>query len=294
PVPFHKVDLLDIDGLRHIFRSYSFSHVIHFAALKAVAESVENPLLYYRNNITGTLNLLDVMVEFGVTNIVFSSSATVYKYDPQGRPLQEDFALGCTNPYGRTKFFMECIIEDVVTSQKLRGNHHWNAIMLRYFNPTGAHPSGAMGEDPHQQIPNNLMPYVSQVAVGRRDKVRIFGNDYPTHDGTGVRDYIHVMDLAEGHVAALRKLSSGDCGFQVYNLGTGVGYSVLDMIRAMSTASGRSIPYVFDNRRPGDLPTVVCDTTKSELELNFKAKRSVKDMCADLWRWQSMHVNGYK
>ncbi|KAJ1920748.1 hypothetical protein H4219_001147 [Mycoemilia scoparia] len=286
-VPFHQIDLQDVQSLRKVFQKYSIKGVIHFAALKSVGESVEKPLLYYRNNITGTLNLLDVMVEFGVKDIVFSSSATVYKADPKNRPLKEDCDLGCINPYGRTKYFMESIIKDVVDSQE-----GWNAIMLRYFNPTGAHPSGDMGEDP-QEIPNNLMPYVSQVAIGKLEKVHVFGNDYDTIDGTGVRDYIHVMDLAEGHLAALKKLGEKKCGFDVYNLGSGTGYSVLEMIRAMSKACGHDIPYIFDKRRPGDLGTVVCDPSKSEAELGFKVKHGLEEMCADLWRWQSNYPNGY-
>ncbi|KAI8318929.1 UDP-glucose 4-epimerase [Martensiomyces pterosporus] len=285
-IPFHKVDLADMDGLRGVFKQYSFSSVIHFAALKAVGESVKKPLAYYRNNITGTLNLLDVMIEFSVKNIVFSSSATVYKADPEGRPLREDNELGCINPYGRTKLYMEGIIRDVVDAES-----GWNAVMLRYFNPTGAHESGTMGEDP-KQIPNNLMPYVSQVAVGKLEEVHVFGTDYNTRDGTGVRDYIHVMDLAEAHVAALKRLPA-DHGYEVFNLGSGSGQSVLEMIDSMSIACGHEIPYVNDPRRAGDVATVICDPTKSSQVLGFTVSRDIKQMCADLWRWQESNPSGY-
>ncbi|KAJ1951327.1 hypothetical protein FBU59_000224 [Linderina macrospora] len=285
-IPFHKVDLGDLESLRGVFRQYRFSSVIHFAALKAVGESVRKPLNYYRNNITGTLNLLDVMIEFGVKNLVFSSSATVYKADPEGKPLREDNPLGCTNPYGRTKLYMEGIIHDVTDAE-----HGWNAIMLRYFNPTGAHVSGRMGEDP-KQIPNNLMPYVSQVAVGKLKEVHVFGTDYNTRDGTGVRDYIHVMDLAEAHVAALKRLTDNH-GYEVFNLGSGTGQSVLEMVDAMSAACGHKIPYVNDPRRPGDVATVICDPSKSAKELGFTVSRDLKTMCEDLWRWQENNPNGY-
>ncbi|KAJ2231281.1 hypothetical protein IWW45_005522 [Coemansia sp. RSA 485] len=285
-LPFHKVDLADIEDLRAVFRQYNIASVVHFAALKAVGESVHQPLSYYRNNISGTLNLMDVMVEFGVKDIVFSSSATVYQASPNGEPFREDSVLGCTSPYGRTKLYMESIIQDVVTAQQ-----GWNAVMLRYFNPTGAHESGTMGEDP-RQIPNNLMPYVSQVAVGKLDKVHVFGNDYKTRDGTGVRDYIHVMDLAEAHVAALKKLSQG-CGYQIFNVGSGAGQSVLEMVNAMSEACGHQIPYVIDARRPGDIDTIVCDPSKAEKELGFKVTRDLRQMCADLWRWQVANPEGY-
>ncbi|KAJ1944500.1 hypothetical protein EC988_005974 [Linderina pennispora] len=285
-IPFHKVDLGDLEGLRGVFRQYKFSSVIHFAALKAVGESVRKPLNYYRNNITGTLNLLDVMIEFDVKNIVFSSSATVYKADPEGKPLREDSPLGCTNPYGRTKLYMESIIRDVTDAE-----HGWNAIMLRYFNPTGAHVSGRMGEDP-KQIPNNLMPYVSQVAVGKLKEVHVFGTDYNTRDGTGVRDYIHVMDLAEAHVAALKRLPDNH-GYEVFNLGSGTGQSVLEMIDAMSVACGHKIPHVNDPRRPGDVATVICNPDKAAGELGFKVSRDLKSMCEDLWRWQENNPNGF-
>ncbi|KAJ1719436.1 hypothetical protein LPJ53_005812 [Coemansia erecta] len=286
-LPFHKVDLGDIDGLRAVFKQYNISSVIHFAALKAVGESVHKPLTYYRNNVAGTLNLLDVMIEFGVKDIVFSSSATVYKNDPEGRPFREDYSeLGSNSPYGRTKLYMESIIRDVSDAES-----GWNAIMLRYFNPTGAHESGLMGEDP-LQIPNNLMPYVSQVAVGKLDKVHVFGNDYNTRDGTGVRDYIHVMDLAEAHVVALKRLVEKR-GYEIFNLGSGEGQSVLEMIEAMSVACGHKIPYVIDPRRSGDIDTIVCDPTRANKELGFQVTRNLEKMCQDLWRWQVNNPNGY-
>ncbi|KAJ1644636.1 hypothetical protein J3B02_005456 [Coemansia erecta] len=285
-LPFHKVDLADIEDLRAVFRQYNIASVVHFAALKAVGESVHKPLSYYRNNISGTLNLMDVMIEFGVKNIVFSSSATVYQASPNGEPFREDSVLGCTSPYGRTKLYMESIIQDIVNAEK-----SWNAIMLRYFNPTGAHESGTMGEDP-RQIPNNLMPYVAQVAIGKLDKVHVFGNDYNTRDGTGVRDYIHVMDLAEAHVVALKKLTQ-NCGYQVFNVGSGSGQSVLEMVNAMTEACGHQIPFVIDPRRPGDIDTIVCDPSKAGNELGFKVTRDLKQMCADLWRWQVANPEGY-
>ncbi|KAI9504681.1 hypothetical protein GGI25_000669 [Coemansia spiralis] len=286
-IPFHSVDLANIDALRGVFKAHTISSVIHFAALKAVGESVQKPLEYYRNNITGTLNLLEVMLQFGVKNIVFSSSATVYKADYDGNPLRETNELGCTSPYGRTKLYMESIIRDVVDA-----NSGWNAIMLRYFNPTGAHESGTMGEDP-QQIPNNLMPYMSQVAVGNLKELRVFGTDYNTRDGTGVRDYIHVMDLAEAHVVALKRLPLHK-GYEVFNVGSGTGQTVLEMIEAMSEACGKKIPYVLEGRRPGDIDTILCDPTKSTKELGFQVSRDLKQMCTDLWRWQKNNPNGYK
>ncbi|KAJ2001874.1 hypothetical protein H4R26_003897 [Coemansia thaxteri] len=286
-IPLFKVDLADKDGLREVFRQYSFSSVIHFAALKSVGESAGKPLMYYRNNITGTLNLLDVMAEFGVKNIVFSSSATVYKADPEGKPFCEDSELGCTNPYGRTKLFMESIIQDVANAEQ-----GWNAIMLRYFNPTGAHESGTMGEDP-MQIPNNLMPYMSQVAIGKLEKLHVFGTDYNTRDGTGLRDYIHVMDVAEAHVAALKRLRANQ-GYEVFNIGSGSGQTVLEMINAMSAACGKKIPYSEDPRRSGDNDAVICNPTKAAEMLGFRVTRSLEQICADLWRWQTVNPNGYE
>ncbi|KAJ2776376.1 hypothetical protein H4R18_005704 [Coemansia javaensis] len=286
PVPFHKVDLGDRDALRDVFRRYPIASVVHFAALKAVGESVQKPLAYYRNNVAGTLNLMDVMTEFAVRNIVFSSSATVYEAVYEGHPLRETNPLGCTSPYGRTKLYMENIIKDAVDAEA-----GWNAIMLRYFNPTGAHESGTMGEDP-QQIPNNLMPYVSQVAIGKLESVHVFGTDYNTRDGTGVRDYIHVMDLAEAHVIALRRLAENN-GYEIFNLGSGTGQTVLEMIHAMSEACGRVIPYTLDPRRPGDIDTILCDPQKATEVLGFTVRRDLKQMCADLWRWQQSNPNGY-
>ncbi|KAJ2851856.1 hypothetical protein IWW36_000817 [Coemansia brasiliensis] len=286
PLPFHNIDLTDREGLRQVFQQHNITSVIHFAALKAVGESVHKPLMYYRNNITGTLNLVETMVEFGVKNIVFSSSATVYAADYDGNALRESNELGCTSPYGRTKLFMENIIKDVVDAEQ-----GWNAIMLRYFNPTGAHESGTMGEDP-QQIPNNLMPYISQVAIGKLEKVHVFGTDYNTRDGTGVRDYIHVMDLAEAHVVALKRLTNNN-GYEIFNLGSGTGQTVLEMIAAMKEACGRDIPYVNDPRRAGDIDTILCDPTKASKELGFTVHRDLKQMCADLWRWQQNNPNGY-
>ncbi|KAJ1835774.1 hypothetical protein LPJ63_000838 [Coemansia sp. RSA 2711] len=286
PLPFYNVDLTDREALRAVFQRHQIASVIHFAALKAVGESVHKPLTYYRNNITGTLNLVETMVEFNVKNIVFSSSATVYAADYDGNALREGNELGCTSPYGRTKLYMENIIRDVVGAES-----GWNAIMLRYFNPTGAHESGIMGEDP-QQIPNNLMPYVAQVAIGKLKEVHVFGTDYNTRDGTGVRDYIHVMDLAEAHVVALRRLTQNQ-GYEIFNLGSGTGQSVLEMIAAMSAACGRPIPYVNDPRRPGDIDTILCDPSKASRELGFTVHRDLKQMCADLWRWQQNNPNGY-
>ncbi|PVU85373.1 hypothetical protein BB560_007043 [Smittium megazygosporum] len=291
-IPFFKVDLLDIEALEKIFKSFKFYAVIHFAALKAVGESVQKPLLYYENNLSGTINLLKVMKAHDVKNIVFSSSATVYRQNLEGKGLIESDPLGCVNPYGRTKLFMESIITDVADSEA-----GWIGVLLRYFNPTGAHPSGEMGEDP-LQIPNNLMPYVSQVAVGKLEKVHVFGSDYNTIDGTGVRDYIHILDLARAHVLALDKVldttSSEKSSVFTYNLGTGTGYSVLQMINAMSESTGNKIPYVFDPRRKGDVDTVICDPSLAEKELGFKAKYGLKEMCDDLWKWQSSNPNGYQ
>ncbi|KAJ1733957.1 hypothetical protein LPJ61_001312 [Coemansia biformis] len=287
-LPFHRVDLTDKEGLRDVFRQYNISSVIHFAALKAVGESVKKPLAYYRNNVAGTLNLMDTMTEFSVKNIVFSSSATVYEAVYEGLPLREDNPLGCTSPYGRTKLFMETIIKDAVEAAE-----GWNAIMLRYFNPTGAHESGTMGEAPQQQFPNNLMPYVAQVAIGKLPEVHVFGSDYNTRDGTGVRDYIHVMDLAEAHVIALKRLTENH-GYEIFNLGSGTGQTVLEMIRTMSEVCGRDIPYTIDPRRAGDIDTILCEPSKAAKELGFVVRRDLKQMCADLWRWQQTNPNGYE
>jgi len=284
-ITFHQTDLLDQSGLEAIFASEKIDSVIHFAGLKSVGESVRLPLYYHHNNITGTLLLLEVMKKAGVKNLVFSSSATVYG-DPASVPILETFPLSATNPYGRTKLFIEEILRDVFVSDK-----SWNLTLLRYFNPVGAHESGQIGEDPNG-IPNNLLPYISQVAVGKLKELSVFGNDYPTPDGTGVRDYIHVVDLADGHVKAVKKLE-GNPGLQVYNLGTGIGYSVLDMIKAFEKASGKRIPYRISERRPGDIAACYADSTKANLELGWKAERNLEAMCTDAWRWQSQNPNGY-
>lgn len=286
-VAFHKVDLLDKDATRKVFDQYNFSCVLHLAGLKAVGESVELPLLYYHNNIGGTVNMLEVMKEKNVKNIVFSSSATVYGA-PQYLPVDEAHPVGgCTNAYGKTKYFIEEIIGDLCASDK-----SWNAVLLRYFNPVGSHKSGRIGEDP-QGPPNNLMPYVAQVAVGRREQLSVYGDDYDTPDGTGVRDYIHVVDLAIGHLDAVKKIDSG-CGCVAYNLGTGVGYSVLDMVKAFEKASGKPVPYKIAARRPGDIGTVYAKPDTAEKELGWKATRGLDEMCEDLWRWQSQNPKGYE
>ncbi|CAB3996828.1 UDP-glucose 4-epimerase [Paramuricea clavata] len=275
-VIFYKVDLLDKSSLEGVFEKHTFCAVMHFAGLKAVGESVSIPLKYYNNNIQGTIHLLECMEKHGVKNIVFSSSATVYG-DPQYLPLDEKHPVGgCTNPYGKTKYFIEEILRDVVIAQK-----GWNVISLRYFNPIGAHKSGNIGEDP-QGIPNNLMPYITQVAVGRRTHLNVFGNDYNTTDGTGVRDYIHVVDLALGHVAALKYMMQDNCGFKVYNLGTGRGQSVLEMVKAVEKSSGKKIAYKITERRAGDVATCYADPTLAEKELGWKTERSLDEMCKSL------------
>lgn len=280
------MDLLDREGLTTIFENESIESVIHFAGLKAVGESVQKPLEYYHNNITGTLILCDVMRKYGVKNLVFSSSATVYG-NPATVPITEDFPLSATNPYGRTKLFIEEILRDLYVADK-----EWNIIILRYFNPVGAHKSGSIGEDP-QGIPNNLVPYITQVAVGKLEKLSMFGNDYDTPDGTGVRDYIHVVDLAIGHVKAIEKLNS--ClGVCTYNLGTGNGYSVLDMVKAFSKVCGKEIPYEIKERRPGDIATCYADPTLAEQELGWKALQGLNEMCEDAWRWQKNNPRGYE
>ncbi len=285
-ITFYKDDVRDEEALKKIFSEHKIDAVIHFAGLKAVGESVAKPLEYYENNLGSTLTLIKVMREFGCNNIIFSSSATVYG-DPASVPIKEDFPLSTTNPYGTTKLFIERILTDYAFANK-----EFNPILLRYFNPVGAHESGLIGEDP-KGIPNNLTPYIAQVAVGKRDHVNVFGGDYPTKDGTGVRDYIHVMDLAEGHVAALKKFEEGNCGRQVYNLGTGIGYSVLDVIASYSKAVGRQIPYVITDRRPGDIAECYADASKAYIELGWKAEKTLDDMCADSMRWQTMNPNGY-
>lgn len=282
---FYKVDLLDQDGLRNVLTDHQVDSVIHFAALKAVGESVELPLKYYHNNITGTLSLCEVLAEFKVNNIVFSSSATVYG-DPETVPIREDFPTSATNPYGQTKLMMEQILTDLCVA-----NPAMNVILLRYFNPIGAHESGRIGEDPNG-IPNNLLPYVAQVAVGKLAKLSIFGDDYDTPDGTGVRDYIHVVDLAKGHLKALEKLQSKP-GLVIYNLGTGNGYSVLDIVKAFEKASGNKVAYQISARRPGDIASCYAEPTKAREELGWTAELGIEDMCNDAWRWQSNNPNGY-
>ena len=282
---FIKGDILDSELLDEVFCSHSIDSVIHFAGLKAVGESVALPLLYYHNNISGSIALFEAMQRHNVKNIVFSSSATVYGMTDK-MPINEDAALSPINPYGRTKLMIEEILRDVHTS-----DNSWNIILLRYFNPVGAHPSGQIGEDPNG-IPNNLMPYISQVAVGKLKELNVFGNDYPTPDGTGIRDYIHVMDLADGHLKALEKLKDNP-GAVAYNLGTGKGTSVFEMIDAFSKASGREIPYRIAARRPGDAPECFADPSKAGRELGWTAKRSIRDMCRDAWNWQSQNPEGY-
>jgi len=283
---FYKVDLLDRQAVSIVFEKETIDAVIHFAGLKAVGESVEMPLRYYHNNITGTLILLEVMGEHGVKNFVFSSSACVYG-DPATVPITEEFPLQSTNPYGQTKVMIEQILKDLhVTDSSL------NIALLRYFNPVGAHPSGRIGEDPNG-IPNNLVPYIAQVASGKLAELSVYGDDYSTDDGTGVRDYIHVMDLANGHVKALEKLAENP-GVIIYNLGTGRGYSVLEMVKGFEKAAGRKVPYRVVGRRPGDIASCYADPTKAEKELSWKAARDIDEMCADAWRWQSANPKGYE
>jgi UDP-glucose 4-epimerase len=284
---FYLVDLLDRTSLEQVFSENKLDAVIHFAALKAPGESVAQPLRYYQNNLTGTLNLCIVMQMFGVHNIVFSSSATVYG-ETNTPPLTEEMPIGnVINPYGWTKWMMEQILRDI-----FRSDPTWNIRLLRYFNPVGAHPSGRIGEDPNG-IPNNLVPYIAQVAVDKRPYLRVFGNDYPTPDGTCIRDYIHVVDLALGHLRALDKLTSHP-GTVVYNLGTGQGSSVFEVLHAFERACGKQIPYQVVERRPGDLPVSYADVSKAERELGWKAIRNLETMCADVWRWQSTNPNGYE
>ena len=283
-VKFYKVDMRDKEADRQILRENKIDAVIHFAGLKAVGESVQIPLEYYDNNIGGTVTLLEVLKEFGVKNFIFSSSATVYGV-PERLPLDEKCRLGVTNPYGATKLMLEHVLEDLYNSDK-----SWNIILLRYFNPVGAHPSGLIGEDP-KGIPNNLMPYVAQVATGKLKCVRVFGNDYPTPDGTGVRDYIHVVDLALGHIAALKYCT--EPGVHIYNLGTGKGYSVLDMIHAFEKACGKTLPYQIVGRRAGDVASCYACADLAKEELHWNAKYDLEDMCRDQWNWQSHNPNGY-
>ena len=286
-VKFYEADIRDTDALNQIFDKESVECVIHFAGLKAVGESVVKPLEYYDNNISGTLRLCDVMRNHGVKNIIFSSSATIYG-EPAFIPITEECPKGmCTNPYGWTKWMLEQILTDLHTADP-----EWNIVLLRYFNPIGAHKSGLIGEDP-KGIPNNLMPYVAQVAIGKLECLGVFGNDYDTPDGTGVRDYIHVVDLAVGHVKALKKIQE-KAGVCIYNLGTGVGYSVLDMVHAFEEASGKKVPYQIKERRAGDIASCYSDATKARKELGWTAERGLKEMCEDSWRWQSQNPNGYQ
>ena len=285
-VTFYKGDILDRDILGRIFEKEDIECCIHFAGLKAVGESVQKPWEYYYTNISGTLTLVDEMRKHGVKNIIFSSSATVYG-DPAQIPITEECPKGqCTNPYGWTKSMLEQILTDMQ-----KADPEWNVILLRYFNPIGAHPSGTMGENP-SGIPNNLMPYITQVAVGKLKELSVFGNDYDTPDGTGVRDYIHVMDLASGHVAALKKIKE-KAGLCIYNLGTGVGYSVLDIVKNFEEANHVKIPYVIKPRRAGDIATCYADASKAKRELGWEAKYGIRKMCEDSWRWQKNNPNGY-
>ncbi|KAK1265491.1 UDP-glucose 4-epimerase 1 [Acorus gramineus] len=284
---FHQIDLRDREALDKVFAASDFDAVIHLAGLKGVGESVEKPLLYYDNNIISTINLLEVMAAHGCKKLLFSSSATVFGW-PKEVPCTEEFPICAMNPYGRTKLFIEEICRDIN-----RSDSDWKIILLRYFNPVGAHPSGVIGEDP-RGIPNNLMPFVQQVAVGRRPALKVYGNDYSTKDGTAVRDYIHVVDLADGHTAALCKLFDGSkIGCEVYILGTGKGTSVLEMVAAFEKASGKKIPLVFTERRPGDAEIIYASTAKAERELNWKAKYGIDEMCRDLWNWASKNPWGY-
>ena len=284
-IKFYEIDLIDREGIERVFLNNQIDAVIHFAGLKAVGESVSIPLHYYHNNITGTLILCDVMKKYGVKNLVFSSSATVYGI-PDQVPISEDFSLSATNPYGRTKLMIEEILRDLYVADP-----SWSIALLRYFNPIGAHESGLIGEDPNG-IPNNLMPYITQVAVGKLKELQVYGKDYPTVDGTGVRDYIHVVDLAIGHLKALEKVMSSN-GVEAYNLGTGKGYSVLEIVKAFEKASGRQVPYRIVDRRPGDVAICYADPSKAKKELGWVAERGIEEMCRDSWRWQEKNPNGY-
>ncbi|HFL2414745.1 TPA: UDP-glucose 4-epimerase GalE [Clostridioides difficile] len=286
PVKFYNIDIRNKDEMHVVFKENNIESIIHFAALKAVGESVEKPIEYYSNNLISTLNLFELMREYGVKKFVFSSSATVYG-DPHTCPILEDFPLSVTNPYGRTKLMIEQMLVDISKADK-----SLDMALLRYFNPVGAHKSGRIGEEPNG-VPSNLMPYITKIAVGKLKELSVYGNDYPTHDGTGVRDYIHVLDLAAGHVKALQKLEENP-GLVVYNLGTGKGYSVLDLVKAFSKASGKEIPYKIVGRRAGDVAMCYADSSKAEKELGWKAKYELEEMCEDSWRWQSMNPNGYE
>ncbi len=285
-VKFYLADILDRDAMVNIFKNEQIDLVIHFAGLKAVGESVAKPWEYYNNNITGTLVLVDVMKEFGCKNIIFSSSATIYG-NPAFIPITEDCPKGvCTNPYGWTKSMLEQILSDIQ-----KADSEWNVVLLRYFNPIGAHKSGRIGENPNG-IPNNLMPYITQVAVGKRPELGVFGNDYDTHDGTGVRDYIHVVDLARGHVCAIKMIKE-NAGLKIYNLGTGNGYSVLDIVNNFEAATGVKVPYSIKDRRPGDIATCYSSAELAKRELGWVAEYGIREMCEDSWRWQKNNPNGY-
>ncbi|MFL2125375.1 UDP-glucose 4-epimerase GalE [Marinilactibacillus psychrotolerans] len=282
---FHQVDVTDKDALKEVFKQHDLEAVIHFAGYKAVGESVAKPLMYYRNNLNSTIVLMELMNEFDVKNMVFSSSATVYGMNNEA-PFTEDMPLSTTNPYGTTKLFIEQFIQDQVVADP-----SWSAALLRYFNPIGAHQSGRIGEDPND-IPNNLMPYITQVAVGKLEKLSVYGDDYDTPDGTGVRDYIHVVDLAKGHIKALESVLETR-GVEAYNLGTGVGYSVLDVVKAFEAANNIEIPYQIVDRRPGDIGTSYADATKAHKVLEWAAELGIEDMCRDSWNWQKSNPNGY-
>ena len=284
---FYQVDINDKEAMRKVFAAHAFEAVMHFAGLKAVGESTQIPMKYYRYNVAGTLSLTEVMEEFNVWKLIFSSSATVYG-DPVSVPIDESFATSATNPYGRSKLIVEEILRDIAKAPCSQ----WNFSLLRYFNPVGAHESGMIGEDP-AGIPNNLLPYVAQVAIGKLKELGVFGNDYNTIDGTGVRDYIHVVDLALGHVAALKKLAQVEPGCRAYNLGTGCGYSVLQMVKAFEDASGRKVPYKILPRRPGDIASCYANADLAKRELNWEAKFGLERMMQDAWRWQEKNPNGY-
>ena len=286
-IPFYKADVRNSESMNKIFDENKIDAVIHFAGLKAVGESIQMPLEYYENNMNATFVLLNVMRNHGCQNIIFSSSATVYG-NPAQIPITEECPKGhCTNPYGQTKSMLEEVLMDLY-----RSDNSWNVVLLRYFNPIGAHKSGKIGENP-KGIPNNLMPYITQTAVGLRKELGVFGNDYPTHDGTGVRDFIHVVDLASAHVAALGAIEKV-CGLAIYNIGTGHGYSVLDVVKAFEKVNGVNVPYVIKPRRPGDIATCYCDPSKANNELGWKAQYGIEDMCRDAWNWQKNNPNGYE
>ena len=285
-IPFYNIDVADKEKVDHMFAKESFDAVIHFAGFKAVGESVAKPLMYYRNNLDTTLTLLETMAKYNVSNFVFSSSATVYGV-PERVPLVEGMKTGCTNPYGWTKLMIEQILTDAATADK-----NLSVVLLRYFNPIGAHPSGRIGEDP-TGIPNNLLPYITQVAIGKLPQLGVFGNDYPTHDGTGVRDYIHVVDLAKGHVKAI-EYAGKNKGTEIFNLGTGIGYSVLDIVKAFEKANNIKIPYVIKPRRDGDIAECYADPTKARDVLGWQAEETLENMCKDSWRWQSNNPKGYE